>query len=128
MINFYFYRPRSARNEHEDAPQVYKKNKKIKLKISQKLVSKVSQKSIYIPYLDNIEITLMKIFVKTTEISGKISIFFLNGFLSVIDSTLAYDRILVGISIQERLVVSLGKVTIGRCNLIDTTHREVYRG
>jgi len=108
MINFYFYRPRSARNEHEDAPQVYKKNKKIKLKISQKLVSKVSQKSIYIPYLDNIEITLMKIFVKTTEISGKIKDLWYNRLLSLVNSTFSYDRILNASKIQERFGVSLG--------------------
>ena len=83
-------------------------------------------KSLYIPYLDNIEITSIKIFVKSTEISGKIKDLFYNGLLSLINSTLCYDRILIGINIQERFVVSLGKVTIGRCNLIDTTHQKVY--
>ena len=85
-------------------------------------------KSLYIPYLDNIETTSIKIFVKTTEISGKSDIFLVNRLLSVIDSTLAYVRILNVSKIQERLGVSLGKVTIGRCNLIDTTHKEVYLG
>ena len=64
--------------------------------------------SAYIPYLDNIETTLMKIFVKTTEISGKISIFLLNGLFSLSGSTLSYDRILNASKIQERFGVSLG--------------------
>ena len=63
--------------------------------------------SAYIPYLDNIETTVTKIFFKTTEISGKISIFLVNGLLSVIGSTLAYVRILNVSKIQERLGVSL---------------------
>ena len=66
-------------------------------------------KSLYIPYLDNIEITLMKIFVKSTEISGKIKDLFYNGLLSLINSTLSYDRILNASKFQERLGVSLGE-------------------
>jgi len=67
--------------------------------------------SAYIPYLDNIEITLMKIFVKSTEISGKIAIFFLNGLLSLINSTLSYDRILIGIKKESLRELSLNTIT-----------------
>ena len=64
--------------------------------------------SAYIPYLDNIEITLMKIFVKTTEISGKIKDLWYNRLLSLVNSTFSYDRILNASKIQERFGVSLG--------------------
>jgi len=65
-------------------------------------MKKSVKKTALIPYLDNIEITLMKIFNKTTEISGKIDIFFYNRFLSDLRSTLNCDRILNGVKQQER--------------------------
>jgi len=72
-----------------------------------------SKKYALIPYLDNIEITSIKIFLKTTEISGKSGIFFLNGLFSVVGSTLIYDTILSGVKQQERLGVSLGISYLG---------------
>jgi len=84
---------------------------------------------LFIPYLDNIEITSIKIFAETPEISGKSGIFFLNGLLSVVGLTLSYDRILNVSKIQERLgSLFLVDKHIGRCVLIDTTYREVYLG
>ena len=80
--------------------------------------------SAYIPYLDNIEITLMKIFVKSTEISGKIAIFFLNGLLSLINSTLNCDRILKVIHNGVKYPRERGSLLE---NIINT-HREVYLG
>jgi len=56
-------------------------------------IQKSDKKSAYIPYLDNIETTLMKIFIKSPEKSNKSGIFLLNGLLSVFSSTLSYDRI-----------------------------------
>ena len=53
-----------------------------------------SRKQVYIPYLDNIEITSIKIFLKTTEISGKIKDLWYNRLFSVVGSSLIYDRIL----------------------------------
>ena len=97
-------KPRSAR---EDAPQAIANKAKSTRGNKPKGMQKSDKKSAYIPYLDNIEITSIKIFVKTTEILGKISIFLLNGFLSVIDSTSIYVRILNASKIQERLGVSL---------------------
>ena len=97
-------KPRSAR---EDASQAIANKAKSTRGNKPKGMQKSDKKSAYIPYLDNIGTTLMKIFVKTTEILGKIGIFLLNGFLSVIDSTLIYVRILNVSKIQERLGVSL---------------------
>ena len=74
----------------------------------QKEMQKSDKKSALIPYLDNIEITSIKIFVKTTEISGKIEDLWYNRLLSVFDSTLSCDRILVASHYQERFGVSLG--------------------
>ena len=59
----------------------------------QKGMQKGVLKSALIPYLDNIEITSIEIFNKTTEILGKSGIFLLNGFLSVYNSTLLFGRI-----------------------------------
>ena len=74
----------------------------------QKGMQKSDKKSAYIPYLDNIEITSIKIFAKTTEISGKSGIFFLNGLLSVFGSSFNCDRILFASHYQERFGFSLG--------------------
>jgi len=57
-------------------------------------MQKSDKKSALIPYLDNIEITSIKIFAKTPEIWGKIKDLLYNGFFSVVGSTLIYDRIL----------------------------------
>ena len=84
--------------------------------------------SAYIPYLDNIEITLMKIFVKSTEISGKIKDLWYNGLFSLINSTLSYDRILIQVKKERWESLFLVDKHIGRCVLIDTTYREVYLG
>ena len=79
----------------EDAPQTHLLDHSKSARGNRpKGMQKSDKKSAYIPYLDNIETTSIKIFVKTTEISGKSGIFFLNGFLSVIGSTFSYDRIL----------------------------------
>jgi len=56
-------------------------------------IQKSDKKLAYIPYLDNIEITSIKIFIKTTEISGKSGIFFLNGLFSVVGSSLIYSNL-----------------------------------
>ena len=120
-------KPRSARR-NEDAPQAIANKAKSTRGNKPKGMQKSEKKSAYIPYLDNIEITLMKIFVKSTEISGKSSIFFLNGLFSLSDSTLSYDRILVGIKKERWESLFLVDKHIGRCVLIDTTHQEVYLG
>ncbi len=70
-------------------------------------MKKSEKKTALIPYLDNIEITLMKIFVKSPEKSNKSSIISLNGLLSVSGLTLIFDTILGGVKQQERLGVSL---------------------
>ena len=101
-------KPRSAR---EDAPQAMANKAKSTRGNEPKGMQKSDKKSAYIPYLDNIEITLMKIFVKTTEISGKIGIFLVNGLLSVIDSTLAYDRILFEGKKESLRELSLNTIT-----------------
>ena len=80
--------------------------------------------SAYIPYLDNIEITLMKIFVKSTEISGKIKDLWYNGLLSLINSTLNCDRILKVIHNGVKYPRERGSLLE---NIINT-HREVYLG
>jgi len=49
---------------------------------------------LFLPYFNNIEITSIKIFAETTEISGKIKDLWYNRLFSVIGSTLIYDRIL----------------------------------
>ena len=76
-----------------------------------KEMQKSDKKSAYIPYLDNIEITSIKIFAKTTEISGKSGIFFLNGLFSLINSTLICDRILIGIRKESLRELSLNTIT-----------------
>ena len=81
----------------EDAflrPQAYSSSQKSTRGNKPKGMQKSDKKSALIPYLDNIEITVTKIFVKTTEILGKSDIFFLNGLLSICGSTLYYDKIL----------------------------------
>ena len=65
------------------------------------IIQKSIQKNVFIPYLDNIEITLMKIFNEMSNFWGLNALFFLNGFLSVIGSTLFYDRILNTIEKRE---------------------------
>jgi len=96
------------RGAHEGAPQTYSldHNKSTRAK-KPKGMQKSDKKSAYIPYLDNIEITLMKIFVKTTEISGKSGIFLVNRLFSVVGSTSVCDRILV-IKVKREMGVSLG--------------------
>ena len=47
---------------------------------------------LFIPYLDNIETTLMKIFAETTINMVKSGNFLLNRLLSGFDSTLSYGR------------------------------------
>jgi len=55
---------------------------------------RLSVNEAYIPYLDNIETTLMKIFVKSPIKSARRTLFLLNGLLSLFGSILGYDRIL----------------------------------
>ena len=98
----------------EDAflrPQAYSSSQKSTRGNKPKEMQKSDKKSAYIPYLDNIEITLMKIFVKTTEISGKIKDLWYNRLLSVIDSTLAYDRILFEGKKESLRELSLNTIT-----------------
>lgn len=82
----------------------------------QKGMQKSDKKSAYIPYLDNIEITSIKIFAKTTEISGKIKDLWYNRYYSkCLISLIVFfgdffvcGRILVGSHYQERFGFSLG--------------------
>jgi len=86
----------------------------------QKGIQKSGKKSALIPYLDNIEITSIKIFAKSPEKSNKSSIFLVNRLFSVFGSSLIYDRIVK--------VVCLGvKYPRERGSLLEiNTHREVY--
>ena len=88
-------KPRSARR-NEDAPQAIANKAKSTRGNKPKGMQKSEKKSAYIPYLDNIETTVTKIFVKSTEISGKIKDLFYNGLFSVVGSILGYVRILFG--------------------------------
>ena len=103
-------KPRSARR-NEDAPQAIANKAKSTRGNKPKGMQKSEKKSAYIPYLDNIETTLMKIFVKSTEISGKSSIFLVNGLLSLINSTLCYDRILFEGKKESLRELSLNTIT-----------------
>jgi len=74
---------------HEQKSTQGKEQKRCK-----RLMPKSIQKNVSIPYLDNIEITLMKIFNEMSNLWGLNALFLVNGFLSVVGSTLIYDRIL----------------------------------
>ena len=89
------------------SPQAFASNQKSTQGIEQKGMQKSDKKSAYIPYLDNIEITLMKIFAETPEKSSFYALFTYNRLLSVVGLTLTYDRILNASKIQERFGVSL---------------------
>ncbi len=114
FIFFAFWLPKCAclvcksRSARKDAPQTVANETKSARGYKPKEMQKSDKKSAYIPYLDNIEITLMKIFAKTTEISGKIEDLWYNRLLSVFGSTLICDRILFASHYQERFGVSLG--------------------
>jgi len=101
-------KPRSAR---EDAPQAIANKAKSTRGNKPKGMQKSDKKSAYIPYLDNIEITSIKIFVKTTEISGKIKDLWYNRLLSLVNSTFSYDRILIGIKKESLRELSLNTIT-----------------
>ena len=98
----------------EDAflrPQAYSSSQKSTRGNKPKGMQKSDKKSVLIPYLDNIEITVTKIFIKTTEILGKSDIFFLNRLLSLINSTLCYDRILFEGKKESLRELSLNTIT-----------------
>jgi len=101
-------KPRSAR---KDAPQAIANKAKSTRGNKPKGMQKSDKKSAYIPYLDNIEITSIKIFVKTTEISGKIKDLRYNRLLSWFNSTFSYDRILIGIKKESLRELSLNTIT-----------------
>ena len=111
----------AGRGAHVGAPQTYLLNHSKSARGNRpKGMQKSDKKSAYIPYLDNIETTLMKIFVKTTEISGKIKDLWYNRLLSVCNSTLYCDKIL-------KVVYRGIKHPRERGSLLETnTHREVY--
>ena len=96
----------------EDAPQTHLLDHSKSARGNRpKGMQKSDKKSAYIPYLDNIETTLMKIFVKTTEISGKIKDLWYNRLLSLVNSTFSYDRILIGIKKESLRELSLNTIT-----------------
>ena len=90
------------------SPQALASNQKSTRGNKPKGMQKSDKKSAYIPYIYNIEITSIKIFAKTTEISGKSIIFFLNRLLSAFGSIFNCDRILFASHYQERFGFSLG--------------------
>jgi hypothetical protein len=90
-----FYRPQANAG-------VAKSTRGDKPKGMQKGGQKSAYEKLFIPYLDNIEITLMKIFAKMPDIALFFRVFLLNGFLSLFGSILNYDRILSGVKQQER--------------------------
>jgi len=61
----------------------------------QKGIQKSGKKPALIPYLDNIEITLMKIFAKSPEKSNKSCIFLVNRFYSLCVIELLYFEVVV---------------------------------
>jgi len=75
-------------------PQAYPSEQKSTRGNEQKGMQKSDKKSALIPYLDNIETTLMKIFLEMPIKSAKSALFLVNRFLSLFGSTLSYDRIL----------------------------------
>jgi len=93
-----------------------KKEQKSTQGIEQKGIQKSGKKSALIPYLDNIETTLMKIFAETPIKSGKSGdlrynrnyLFNLISLISLVVFGVLYcDRISGGVKKQERLGVSL---------------------
>ena len=101
-------KPRSAR---EDAPQAMANKAKSTRGNEPKGMQKSDKKSAYIPYLDNIETTLTKIFVKMPEKSNKSSIFLLNRLLSLYGSILSFDRILFEGKKESLRELSLNTIT-----------------
>jgi len=99
-----FYRPQANAG-------VAKSTRGDKPKGMQKGGQKSAYEKLFIPYLDNIEITLMNFFAKMPDIALFFRVFLLNGFLSLFGSTFVYVRIVLGkikgVKQQERLGVSL---------------------
>ena len=95
-------------------------------------MQKSDKKSVYIPYFNNIEITSIKIFAETPEISGKSEDFFYNRNYSkclvslIVFCFLSYVKILIGI--KREFEGTLFDYNNLKVIVVDTTYREVYLG
>jgi len=76
-----------------DRPQAIASKQKSEQGNASKRAKKSDKELAFIPYLDNIETTLMKIFLEMPIKSVKIKDLWYNRLLSVYCSTLSYDRI-----------------------------------
>ena len=86
------------------SPQAFANQQKSTQGREQKGIQKSVKKPALIPYFNNIEITSIKIFAETPEISGKSAIFFLNRNYSKCIIELLYFVVVVKLGglIQER--------------------------